>query len=639
MNSFYRNMTIGEQYQAKKVILETEDTSIYICSKESNLYTVNQYKTNDAKAKAAEICNNLNPDIHKGFHEMFTHESALYVVFYYHNGIELRKYLVNNNPDIFERLEIGEKVIENSIEISSYPSMIKMTAMQINNVVVLNNDMVSVNFYLDYSNTPLLLTDSKYIATTGNILYELFSDIKNCPNQIDSFVVKAAFGRYDTLERMALEYSAVKSEVIDFFMDVDRPVIQQDHKHIPKQEKQPVADIKDVETQPSQEEEKETKKPEPLLINWLRGKEKPAKAEEFIDGKSQEQIAVKEQVEKVEPEISALSTADQISLQLLKAGKELSKASEEKKEKEMVKEEEETLPVTTEPVDTPLVTIKSAGRSKKKEVQKEKHPLRKKHVKAADHEEKKQPESTIQPNNHKLIYPSANGRPVTIEKPRSSRKSLRFPVKTVTLFFAIFVVMIGVTYGLSSIFQFFDDRDTKQVNNDISDSVNPHEISVEGNNGSKIETTQPGETTQTPVETTRPVETTQPEETTQPAETSRPQPTSDVIEYVVKPGDFMRKISKDFYGTEEYYNVIVEYNNLTGTELTVGQKLYIPPLVDDSGKKYELYVVQPGDYLILISRKVYNDGNLYKLILDYNNLDEDDEIVVGQILKIPVDPA
>ncbi|HBN82621.1 MAG TPA: hypothetical protein DDZ89_02155, partial [Clostridiales bacterium] len=171
-SSFYRNMIIGEKYQAKKVISETEDTSIYICSKESDLYTVNQYKTEEIKVKVAEICKGLNPDIHKNFHEMFVHESALYVVFHYYNGIELRKYLVNNNPDIFERLEIGEKVIDKSIEMDHYPPLIKMTAMQINNVMVLNNDMVSVNFYLDFNNTPLLLTDTKYIAAAGNILYE-----------------------------------------------------------------------------------------------------------------------------------------------------------------------------------------------------------------------------------------------------------------------------------------------------------------------------------------------------------------------------------------------------------------------------------------------------------------------------------
>ncbi len=47
-------------------------------------------------------------------------------------------------------------------------------------------------------------------------------------------------------------------------------------------------------------------------------------------------------------------------------------------------------------------------------------------------------------------------------------------------------------------------------------------------------------------------------------------------EYTVKPGDTLASISKQFYNDANRYNEIYEANNLTSTNLVVGQKLLIP---------------------------------------------------------------
>lgn len=681
MDSLYGQYIAGKQYQIKKVIIDSEDTGIYICAKgpDNLLYTVNQYKTDGTKTRASDLCKDLNPAEHRSFHEMFLYESSLFVVFKYHNGIELKNYLSNSNPDIFERLNLGELIIDEAINISAYPPMIRVTAMQIENVVVLNDDAVGVNFYLDFSNAVHLITDTKYISSTGNVLYELFADVKNCPNQVDSFIVKAAFGRYDSLDRLALEYSAIKSEIIDFFMDVERPQIQslkqkksffrsvgQNTDHTERTDKEQARTETDLPEETVQEE-KESVQQEPLLLNWFKEKDEPDQEKKEIVAVQEDNTNVHDMDQEPKEDSAATrSTAEQISKQLLKASKEMSKPVQQEARPEEVAQEE-IQPVTIrcssrkskKNDDAPEENKKHKSiRANKRFIPGEKPeqepiaPVADKSIEAIKHVSgvPKMKNSDAEEKKLRVEKPKAqtntskpgSGKPVAVSKSKpTKRKPLRFPIKTVSLFFAVFAIMVGVAYGLNTVFPFFSDNDTQEVNNNISDSMNNHDISVEGKNGSKIETTQPGETDKKPVETTqKPAETTKPVETTttQPAETTGTPSKSGVTEYVVKAGDFLRKISKDFYGTEDYYNVIVEYNNLTGTELTVGQKLYLPPLVDDQGVKYELYVVQPGDYLIQISRKVYNDGNLYSVIMKYNNIGEKDEIVVGQILKIPTDP-
>jgi nucleoid-associated protein YgaU len=47
--------------------------------------------------------------------------------------------------------------------------------------------------------------------------------------------------------------------------------------------------------------------------------------------------------------------------------------------------------------------------------------------------------------------------------------------------------------------------------------------------------------------------------------------------YVVQEGDTLVTIARQFYGEGEKYTLIVEANNLEGTNISVGQELIIPP--------------------------------------------------------------
>lgn len=135
-------------------------------------------------------------------------------------------------------------------------------------------------------------------------------------------------------------------------------------------------------------------------------------------------------------------------------------------------------------------------------------------------------------------------------------------------------------------------------------------------------------------------------------------------EYTVESGDSLYRISNKFYGDPEKYNLIMNYNNLSSSNLTVGQVLKIPnegvEVSDNQASNqnqgsnenqssgssssnsggnessgYELYTVQSGDTLFSISRKFYNgDSSKHSLIAEFNNI-EGDSLYVGQEIKIP----
>jgi len=52
-------------------------------------------------------------------------------------------------------------------------------------------------------------------------------------------------------------------------------------------------------------------------------------------------------------------------------------------------------------------------------------------------------------------------------------------------------------------------------------------------------------------------------------------------------------------------------------------------------KDYQLYTVLAGDSLSLIAQKFYGDLYKWPLILEYNKIDNPDNIEVGMVLKIP----
>jgi len=94
--------------------------------------------------------------------------------------------------------------------------------------------------------------------------------------------------------------------------------------------------------------------------------------------------------------------------------------------------------------------------------------------------------------------------------------------------------------------------------------------------------------------------------------------------YIVQPGDTLYGISRQF-GVS--VNDIMLQNNLTNTNIVVGDKLYIPSVGSDI-----LYVVKKGDTLYSISSK-YNVS--VASLMKENNLTTTN-LSIGQQLKIPV---
>lgn len=102
--------------------------------------------------------------------------------------------------------------------------------------------------------------------------------------------------------------------------------------------------------------------------------------------------------------------------------------------------------------------------------------------------------------------------------------------------------------------------------------------------------------------------------------------TGDFITYIVRSGDNLYKIANNYETTVQE---LMTYNNLNSTNLSIGQQLLIPK--DNIPGDETIYVVQSGDNL-------YKIANLYNTtvseILSYNNL-TNTNLSVGQQIKIP----
>lgn len=71
----------------------------------------------------------------------------------------------------------------------------------------------------------------------------------------------------------------------------------------------------------------------------------------------------------------------------------------------------------------------------------------------------------------------------------------------------------------------------------------------------------------------------------------------------------------------------------SGSSQASASKTSDPKTTENPG--YEVYVVQSGDTLSAISNKFYGNPNKYDTIIKYNNLKNENDLYVGQELKIP----
>lgn len=100
------------------------------------------------------------------------------------------------------------------------------------------------------------------------------------------------------------------------------------------------------------------------------------------------------------------------------------------------------------------------------------------------------------------------------------------------------------------------------------------------------------------------------------------------LNYTVQSGDTLYSIAKK-YNTS--VNIITDVNNLTNQNLSIGQILKIPTSTSSIEINYNNYTVQKGDSLYKIANK-YN--TTVQEIININNLTSSN-LSIGQILKIP----
>lgn len=108
-----------------------------------------------------------------------------------------------------------------------------------------------------------------------------------------------------------------------------------------------------------------------------------------------------------------------------------------------------------------------------------------------------------------------------------------------------------------------------------------------------------------------------------------PNTTSNVT-YTVKSGDTLYKIANN-YGVS--VDSIKKINNLTSNNLTIGMQLYIPEGTTIKETDYIVYKVEPGDTLYKIAKK-YNTPE--EAIKEYNKLTSN-ILKVDQVLQIPTE--
>ncbi|WP_319525595.1 tetratricopeptide repeat protein [uncultured Desulfosarcina sp.] len=137
----------------------------------------------------------------------------------------------------------------------------------------------------------------------------------------------------------------------------------------------------------------------------------------------------------------------------------------------------------------------------------------------------------------------------------------------------------------------------------------------------------------------------------------QPEEGTKYITHQIKAGESISKLALKYYGDYKKYHHIANFNKLTDvTRVRVGQEIRIPvingvsleDLIRISNKsdaasqaapeisgEYVLHEIQPGESLSIIAKKYYGDYKLYRMIADYNGIDDPTSVKVGQKVKVP----
>ncbi len=101
-----------------------------------------------------------------------------------------------------------------------------------------------------------------------------------------------------------------------------------------------------------------------------------------------------------------------------------------------------------------------------------------------------------------------------------------------------------------------------------------------------------------------------------------------VITHTVKEGESLTGIAKRYYGSDERFIILAEYNNIPNPKkIEAGLKLTIP--------KSLKYKIKKGESLAQIARKYLDDKDRYKALMEINAISDPKAVSIDQIIKIP----
>lgn len=87
-----------------------------------------------------------------------------------------------------------------------------------------------------------------------------------------------------------------------------------------------------------------------------------------------------------------------------------------------------------------------------------------------------------------------------------------------------------------------------------------------------------------------------------------------------------------------WQDIMISNSNVP-TDIAIKDNVVAVPKIatsNDTANKYTSYTIKPGDTLRNISINFYKDGGKYIIIKAANNIQDENQIIVGEVIKIPV---
>lgn len=140
-----------------------------------------------------------------------------------------------------------------------------------------------------------------------------------------------------------------------------------------------------------------------------------------------------------------------------------------------------------------------------------------------------------------------------------------------------------------------------------------------------------------------------------------PQQVKGYVLHTIQPDESISMVAKKYYGDYKKFQIIAEYNQLEdATKVRVGQEIKVPVIegmpffakaediitygeeIPESSvtevvkvKGFITHIVEPGESLSKLALRYYGDYKKFPIIANYNQLDENVGLTVGQEIKIP----